>query len=504
MQNKLKGAGGILFFLLATIAFTGCDLLGLGANSGAIEDPTDSSDWEVFKEVDNPEPVPDAGGNSWTYWIRDADTNEPITSDVTLEVKEGTPPPLNSDGSFTLTSEHGGRFRVIVPGYNMLTEFLVENGRNIIYKQKLYQEMIGEWILFGEIGRYEDLADASPVDREERVEFGSEGIERWSGGYLFQMPESYYTTSTHDEYGRVFARINIPLGEKHWASIGNVPNPVMLYVHLLRYDEEHDILRRPTRDGQLLYSRDGTNPFDGGSDDGGGGTTASGTVSFNGASESVTSAFGESGTWGIVTSSYTIAVVNAPSSGTVSVDSSYYTGYDTSAVAVQISDSAGNVWVASSGSLTVSGSSIEISTSMQGLYDLALGGGETFALSVSAQAGTSGGGTSSGGGGSGGTDSGGTDSGGTDSGGTTTTGISVWTSRSDVTGYIDVYIGGTYRGRLTSYFSSGTPEYGQSGTLTVELSPGTYSISAQAASGGTWGPGSFSLQSGDRLLYELR
>lgn len=98
-------------------------------------------------------------------------------------------------------------------------------------------------------------------------------------------------------------------------------------------------------------------------------------------------------------------------------------------------------------------------------------------------------------GGSSGTDSG--------DGGSTTTGISVWTSNSGQ-GYIDVYINGSFRGTLTSYLSSGTPDYGQSGTVTVELAAGSHTISAEAQSGATWEPSSFTLQSGDQLIYELQ
>ena len=103
------------------------------------------------------------------------------------------------------------------------------------------------------------------------------------------------------------------------------------------------------------------------------------------------------------------------------------------------------------------------------------------------------------------TGSGGTDSSDdTDGGGSTTTGISVWTSNSEQ-GHIDVYINGSFRGTLTSYLSSGTPDYGQSGTITVELAAGSHSISAEVQGGdGTWGPSTFTLQSGDQLLYELR
>jgi hypothetical protein len=102
--------------------------------------------------------------------------------------------------------------------------------------------------------------------------------------------------------------------------------------------------------------------------------------------------------------------------------------------------------------------------------------------------------TGSGGGGSGDDSSG---------GGSTTTGISIWTSNSGQ-GFIAVYVNGTFRGTLTNYFSSGTPDYAASGTVTVELSAGSHTIYAEAESGATWGPSSVTLQSGDQATYELQ
>ncbi len=83
-----------------------------------------------------------------------------------------------------------------------------------------------------------------------------------------------------------------------------------------------------------------------------------------------------------------------------------------------------------------------------------------------------------------------------------TTGISVWTSVGDV-GNVYVYINGSYRGALSSHFPSGTPQYGQTGTITVALSPGTHTIRAETDTDAYWPQGSFTLNSGDQLLYQL-
>ncbi|MFP4535403.1 MAG: hypothetical protein ACLFNP_06745 [Spirochaetaceae bacterium] len=83
-----------------------------------------------------------------------------------------------------------------------------------------------------------------------------------------------------------------------------------------------------------------------------------------------------------------------------------------------------------------------------------------------------------------------------------TTGVSVWTSVGEV-GNVYVYINGSYRGTLSSHFPSGSPQYGQAGTITVSLSPGTHTIRADTDTESYWPEASFTLNSGDQLLYQL-
>ncbi len=117
---------------------------------------------------------------------------------------------------------------------------------------------------------------------------------------------------------------------------------------------------------------------------------------------------------------------------------------------------------------------------------------------------------------SGNTDSGtGTDDDTTDTGtcdSPTGTGISVYlieqsTSSTTITGSVDVYIDEGYVGSLSSYFT-GEPCYGQSGTLNVDLSYGSHTISASGTDSNgstiTWSSDSFELSStSETLLYGL-
>lgn len=111
------------------------------------------------------------------------------------------------------------------------------------------------------------------------------------------------------------------------------------------------------------------------------------------------------------------------------------------------------------------------------------------------------GGGGSGGGGTTSDDSGG-DSGSGDDSSSVETGISIWTSVGDE-GTISVRIDGSSVGALNSHFTSGPPQYGQTGTITVSLSPGTYSITATSQTGSEWAS-SFTLSEGDRLIFEIR
>jgi len=92
-----------------------------------------------------------------------------------------------------------------------------------------------------------------------------------------------------------------------------------------------------------------------------------------------------------------------------------------------------------------------------------------------------------------------------DDSGVTHTGFCFWVSNSSATGNLSIYINSTYVGSLSVYFPSGTPNWGQTGTLVVSKGAGTYSISARDQDGNTWGPTNATLSATTpSILYEFR
>jgi len=89
----------------------------------------------------------------------------------------------------------------------------------------------------------------------------------------------------------------------------------------------------------------------------------------------------------------------------------------------------------------------------------------------------------------------------TGSGSSTTKGkVCFWTNQQNG-GTITIKLNGSYVGCLTQYFTS-TPQFGQSGTLTVEKEAGTYSMYATDEDGGYWSS-TITLSAGQQLLYGL-
>lgn len=70
-------------------------------------------------------------------------------------------------------------------------------------------------------------------------------------------------------------------------------------------------------------------------------------------------------------------------------------------------------------------------------------------------------------------------------------------------GHTKIWINGSYKGKLVSYFSVGTPVCGQSGTLLIKLSPGTYFYRAEDEAGFFW-EGSFTATTNNCQNIQLR
>lgn len=96
--------------------------------------------------------------------------------------------------------------------------------------------------------------------------------------------------------------------------------------------------------------------------------------------------------------------------------------------------------------------------------------------------------------GDGGTGDGGSGDG--DSGGDYSTGsLVVWTNKDHGCGKLKVYVNDTYKGDVTGYYTSGTPDCGSAYCVTVpDLAPGSYEIYAECEDGsGGWFPDNLSV-----------
>lgn len=84
--------------------------------------------------------------------------------------------------------------------------------------------------------------------------------------------------------------------------------------------------------------------------------------------------------------------------------------------------------------------------------------------------------------------------------------ICVWTALSVFpcsTEVIDVYIDDVYAGSLDQYYTT-TPDCGESGTVTLPVTPGTHKFAASCASGSTtWGPDYYNVDDGVCYKWEL-
>jgi len=81
--------------------------------------------------------------------------------------------------------------------------------------------------------------------------------------------------------------------------------------------------------------------------------------------------------------------------------------------------------------------------------------------------------------------------------------VSFWTKQND-SGKINVYVAGNFVGSLDQWFTTGSPSTcGESGTVTVEKVPGTYSMSAESTSGHKWS-GNITIEKNRCLLFELQ
>ncbi|MDR6195956.1 PKD domain-containing protein [Siphonobacter sp. SORGH_AS_0500] len=63
-------------------------------------------------------------------------------------------------------------------------------------------------------------------------------------------------------------------------------------------------------------------------------------------------------------------------------------------------------------------------------------------------------------------------------------------------GTVDVYIGGSYEGRITVYYSSSTPDCGDNGNVTINKTAGVYNVTAKAVNGSAQWGGTITISNG--------
>jgi hypothetical protein len=124
-----------------------------------------------------------------------------------------------------------------------------------------------------------------------------------------------------------------------------------------------------------------------------------------------------------------------------------------------------------------------------GTSDLVAGQCLLYQLNAPAAGGGTGGGSTGGGGGG---------TGGGSGGGAATGQLSIWTDYSQI---IAIKVDGQSAGSLTQYFSSGTPNCGQAGTLTLTLAAGAHQVTG--SSGSTSWNSSATVVAGQCQLYKL-
>lgn len=305
-----------LFLFMGLLLAIGCSSGGAGGGGGGggtpyAEDPSDPSNMEELP-IEFPAAVEDAGGGTFTFYLRDLDTDEPITENVTIEVENGSAPPLQGDGSFTIPISTTG-IRVFATGYSAELYGERSGGQNILYKRPIPDVVLGEW----ELDRIEnDTVGEIYEPYDETVALGPDGIQAWSGERSYRYPELYYTAGARsDSDGNIgFGIVSTDVGNYRYV------RPEVDGVHFIRIQslfyraETDELYALSTYNGdpsRLYYRRAGA----------GDGTEDTGSFTFQGTSysgfgyrDSAGDGFGMAST-----QFYLFGVTTLPESGTKTV-----------------------------------------------------------------------------------------------------------------------------------------------------------------------------------------
>lgn len=376
-MKRLTSSRSIAFLIIAAVMIwvvtAGCENAGASGGSSVEygDDPTTIEGSESI-EIEYPSAVADPGGTTYTFYVLDRDTDIPITSGVNVEVSSGTPPTVFSDGSFTLPSD-SGRVRVTATGYEVLMYVAYEDGKNLVRLQPLYEEILGQWILYDIVRQSDfdlDTWTRRPGARtydvyDERVTYGTDGIRRWAGAPSFQSPITYYAVKRESNGNiSVGGTINRSIGDMPFVNVSgtfDTTPPVMVFMGFMTtyYPSRNEILRVGSVNNDtvyFLYNRDGQRP----APDPGIGT---GSYVFRGAT--YTGAATDVGTtWGIVSTtdlfpSLVIEGVSTSPTGTASV---------AGGLEVTFMPSMSALWYATSGTATRNFNQLTFSFQMREIF----------------------------------------------------------------------------------------------------------------------------------------
>ncbi len=390
----------------ALLLLSGCGLLGLAFGGtddwlfgGGDVDPVEYGDpsasgTEPFDEEAIEPLVPDPDTGVYTIYIRDRATDQPISTDVTINIRYGVASAVDSNGMFTVTptGDEIPEMQILVTGYSVgvYPDYDFSNDLNYVYKEKLHDDVFGEWILY----KVEDRSTGESYDvYDETVTFKEDGTVRWSGDRVYADPEYYYSTRMNDNGTIGFGSRNRIIWQSvTWVGDTSIDDVAfLLHAGIPLYYVDDDVFSIGATgplapDHTLWYSRDGLDPDanggNGGSESSG---EVSGTVSFRGSSSAAVAYNGGSGVWSVTADDYTIAVINAPADSSASLGSGAYTGSDLDEPGVQVVDSTDYTqYVSISGSIQTSGSSLSINATMKELTDVVLGTGSSYSLSFTA------------------------------------------------------------------------------------------------------------------------
>jgi hypothetical protein len=362
----------VFAFLCILSLVIGCSGAGGGSGAGGSGgnqsgDPDAAETTQTEDSTLNPDQVvavPQSNG-SYQFQVVDYNTSAAI-SGATVTFKTGGSTASDASGFFTVPGDI--MFSVQKDGYGVSTS--ISSG-NLIKKWPLNPAMYGTWICY-EASAPVGINPQNVTDINDTVTFNSNGTTTRSGQFGTWSRDYFVTTrSTGIDFCFLYNE-GTPADAYRWAQPGSMVGGLVQFpICFNPVKIEGGVLSRQNGGPYTYkYTHDGKPPGAGGSN----------SFTFGGSNQTIVAAGGSGSYWYIATSSIMLAITNAPSSGTVAVDSSYYVSYNMSAPAVQLSQMSGamtetNTYIAVSGTMTVNGNKLTMSVTLKTLHDIMYGGG---------------------------------------------------------------------------------------------------------------------------------